>query len=324
MKRRGFTLIELLVVIAIIAILIALLVPAVQKVRAAAARLQCQNNLKQIGLGLHNHHSALGRFPVGGLSSPFSSGTMRSDATALIQLLPYLEQANIYNKADLNKNIQDKVNDPSVTQQEVPIFLCPADPISAKMNDYGRSNYLASIGANATASNLDGTTGGAFHRPAPSFIPGAAKGWTILAITDGSSNTAAYSEVKRGPCSGTTPDDLIVWKFAAIASNTAPTGCNTTAGNNGNFSYAGASYFRAGVMWTAFYTHTVSPNDNRFFYCVDNTLLKGHIGAKSYHDGGVNLLLCDGSVRFVTNSVDATTWARVGSRSDGQVIPGDF
>src|SRR5262245_17188519 len=118
MKRRsGFTLIELLVVIAIIAILIGLLVPAVQKVRAAAARAQCQNNLKQIGLAMHNYESSNKRFPVGRLSSPLSVGGAASDATALLQLLPYIEQANIYNKANLNKGIQDAANDPSVTTQ---------------------------------------------------------------------------------------------------------------------------------------------------------------------------------------------------------------
>src|SRR5436189_1277734 len=150
-ERRAFTLIELLVVIAIIAILIALLVPAVQKVRAAAARTQCTNNLKQIGIGLLNYEAALKAFPPGCLSAPYSAGTTASNASALLQILPYLEQANIYNKADLDQGIQAAVNDPAVTTQEVGLFLCPADPEIGRNTNYGRCNYLASIGADARA-----------------------------------------------------------------------------------------------------------------------------------------------------------------------------
>src|SRR5205823_1304658 len=212
-RRSGFTLIELLVVIAIIAILIGLLVPAVQKVREAAARAQCQNNLKQIGLSMHNYESTFKRFPVGGLSSPISAGGAASNATALIQLLPYVEQANIYNQADLNQSMQAARNDPLITTQEVPIFICPSDGSSGKIANYGRSNYMASIGASASTNNTNATTGGAFHRPAGSTTPGNAKGFRILEITDGTSNTAAFSEIKRGPMSGTTPADLIVYSL---------------------------------------------------------------------------------------------------------------
>jgi prepilin-type processing-associated H-X9-DG protein len=317
-------LIELLVVIAIIAILIGLLVPAVQKVREAAARAQCQNNLKQIGLAMHNHQSTLNRLPVGGLSSPISAGGAASNATALVQLLPYLEQAALFAQADLNQSMQAAVNDPKVTTQEVPFFLCPSDGQNNKISNYGRSNYLANIGATATVSNTDGSVAGVFHRPPGSTTPGNARGHSLLSITDGTSNTAAYCEVKRGPCTGTTPQELMVYNkgAGAITDDKAPTNC-TTAGGTATFSYAGGSYFRASVMWTGFYNHTTTPNQTGYFWCVDGSLLKGHIGAKSYHSGGVNLLLCDGSVRFVSDSVNQTVWARVGARADGQVV-GDY
>jgi prepilin-type N-terminal cleavage/methylation domain-containing protein/prepilin-type processing-associated H-X9-DG protein len=320
-RRRGFTLIELLVVVAIIAVLIGLLLPAVQKVREAAMRAKCTNNLHQIGLAMHNFETTNGRFPVGGLSSPISAGGAASNASALIQLLPYVEQANLYNLADFNQSMQAAANDPKVTTQEVSFFLCPSDPEGAKIVNYGRCNYLASIGASATASNTNPATGGAFHRPPTSNVPNSAVGWRIADISDGTTNTAAYSEVKRGPMSGTTPADLLVYPVNPIV-DAVPTGCDTTD-PTGTFKYAGGEYFRAAVLWTAFYTHTVTPNNKTYNYCVDSSLLRGHIGARSYHSGGVNLLLCDGSVRFVHDGVDPVTWARIGSRGDG-LTTGDF
>ncbi len=317
MKRRGFTLIELLVVIAIIAILIALLVPAVQKVREAAARTQCINNLKQIGLAIHNYESTHKMFPVGCLSAPFANGTTPSNATALVQLLPYIEQSNIYNKADLDQSIQAAVNDPSVTTQEVKVFLCPSDAGTGKNGNYGRCNYLANIGAQSNANTTSAAIGGAFHRPASSTVPGAAKGFKIAHFTDGVSNTAGYSEVKRGPGSGTTPQELMVYSITPIVAN-APTGCNVTSATS--FSYLGGQYFRGGVLWTAFYNHTMTPNNTSFFNCVDGSLLNGHVGAKSYHPGGVNVLFCDGSVKWVSSSITIATWMAIGTRGGGETV----
>src|SRR5260370_389189 len=118
-RRPGFTLIELLVVIAIIAILIALLVPAVQKVREAAARTQCTNNLKQIGLAIHNYENANKKFPAG--TDPVSG------ASAIVQLLPYLEQASLFTLWDLSKPVQSGANDPNATYHEDAFLLCPSD-----------------------------------------------------------------------------------------------------------------------------------------------------------------------------------------------------
>jgi prepilin-type processing-associated H-X9-DG protein len=294
----------------------------VQKVREAAARTQCINNLKQIGIAMHNHHASEKCFPVGGMSSPYSTGTTASNATALVQLLPYLDQGNLYNKADLNQSIQAAANDPSVTTQEVSVFLCPSDPTGAKITNYGRCNYLASIGADARVNNTDGSTGGAFHRPTPPSpnVPGAAKGFKIAHFLDGTSNTSAFAEVKRGPCTGTSPSELMVYGgfTPTQIANNAPTGCNVTTTTT--FSYIGASYFRASVMWTGYYNHTVRPNDTAFFNCVDTTLLKGHIAARSYHPGGVNVLLCDGTVRFISNGISLATWQAIGTRAGNETV----
>jgi prepilin-type N-terminal cleavage/methylation domain-containing protein/prepilin-type processing-associated H-X9-DG protein len=323
MKRNAFTLIELLVVIAIIAILIALLVPAVQKVREAAARTQCTNNLKQIGIGAHNFHSALKMFPSGRDAT--------STASALVQLLPYLEQGNKYNQFDLSVNIHSNNGAGNTNlqarQQDVVVFLCPADISTSRdpIGQYGRNNYYASLGANGDYQNSDGSTGGAF------YVSSKIK---AVQITDGTSNTAMFSEIKRGFMpSATTFHILNVTKIQPTTwdgTPAPPTGsrdtnyfseCDTPTGND--YDYVGLQYYTARVIWTAFYTHTVPPNHGARDCVRDGGGNKGHLAARSYHPGGVNLLLCDGSVRFVSNSVAIATWKALGTRAGNDTV-GDF
>jgi len=318
--RRGFTLIELLVVIAIIAILIGLLVPAVQKVREAAARTQCLNNLKQIGLAMHAYHDANKKLPTGALQPSF--------ATPLIQALPYVEQANKYRQFDLTKPTTDAVNLPAI-QQDAPIFLCPSDPSSGQFQvtaggvttNAGRTNYQANLGANAWVRNADSKTGGVFiigpNAATNTFI-------RITQITDGTSNTAMYSEIKRGNNNGL--DELSVlapafatWDAAATADLTPIPECNTATSG---FHYTGLQYYRGQVTWTVFYTHTVPPNYSGRD-CVRGTgLNKGHQAARSYHTGGVNVLRADGSVSFISDTIDPNTWRGFGTRSGGEVLDG--
>src|SRR5262245_54323378 len=187
--RSAFTLIELLVVIAIIAILVGLLLPAVQKVREAANRSKCANNLKQIGLACHNYESGHRRLPPGNTDQPDPS-----IASALVLLLPYLEQANKYNQFDFSTNIDTSPTNAAARTQDVPIFLCPSDPSTGQRSDsggppYGRCNYYANLGINGNWRNANPATGGPFYNKSQV---------RITDITDGTSNTALFAEVKRG------------------------------------------------------------------------------------------------------------------------------
>jgi prepilin-type N-terminal cleavage/methylation domain-containing protein/prepilin-type processing-associated H-X9-DG protein len=322
MKRHAFTLIELLVVIAIIAILIALLVPAVQKVREAAARTQCQNNLKQIGVGAHNYHSEQKVFPPGRVSPSFAS--------PLVQVLPYLEQAAKFQQFDFNSDIHSSATNSAARTQDVPIFLCPSDLSTSKFVQgteiLGRNNYQASLGANGWFANTNGATGGVF------FVNSRVRATDVL---DGTSNTAMFGEIKRGfttLASGIGPANhpLNTTRVPAATWGSPPTAndltyfatCNTPTGNDPG--YTGLQYYRASVTWTAFYTHTMTPNSKSLDCMRDGGFNSSHQASRSYHPGGVNVLLCDGSVRFVSDGISLTTWRAVGTRQGNEVFGSDW
>jgi prepilin-type N-terminal cleavage/methylation domain-containing protein/prepilin-type processing-associated H-X9-DG protein len=212
-RRRGFTLIELLVVIAIIAILIGLLLPAVQKVREAAARMSCSNNLHQIGIACHNYESSNGYLPPG--SGELAPGASSAPSTISL-ILSYLEQANLFNQFDFTKDVNNTAANAVARDQDVSYFMCPADPSSQTLLDpggsgraTGRSNYLPCVGTTADQHGyLPGTTTidtahiGIFNfqwgtRPnATSNLPVITR-VKISDVSDGTSSTAMWSETKR-------------------------------------------------------------------------------------------------------------------------------
>jgi prepilin-type N-terminal cleavage/methylation domain-containing protein len=329
-KHAAFTLVELLVVMAIIATLVGLLLPAVQKVREAANRAQCQNNLKQIALAAHNFHGVQHRFPPGATAAP-------SQASALTFLLPYLEQGNLYRQFDFSKNVFADAANAAARAQQVPTFLCPSDPSQGYFQDpfppkevSGQSNYLANLGAHGWWKEQDGTLPNK-----PSNLNGVfafASRTRLSDIKDGSSNTLLFAEIKRGAGPGHDRLDVsavapAVWNNKPFnpAANpynlTPPAACGSPPST---LNYTGLEYYR-GSFITAFYTHTVPPNYPGPDCVCGQTLDQGHLAARSYHPGGVTAALADGSARFISDGIQLGTWQGLGTRSGGEVIAaGDY
>lgn len=309
-RVRGFTLIELLVVIAIIAVLIALLLPAVQQAREAARRSQCKNNLKQIGLALHNYESSLLCFPAGSI--------VKSDAATLTQILPYMEQNNQYALFNWSVSLNGSRLNSAAIRQTLPPFQCPSDPGAPGFSWAGQANYMQCLGSNALWTN----TTGIFYRNSST---------RMRDILDGTSNTAAFSEIKKGPYPGSggslaavpagdTRDFQVAtnvssWTAPADDLN-PPAACENRA--TPAWLYRGLQYYR-GLVVATFYTHTLNPNA-RLRDCIRSSLGSGHLAARSYHVGGVHVLLADGSVRFVSDNISNQVWRAVGTKGGNETF----
>jgi prepilin-type N-terminal cleavage/methylation domain-containing protein/prepilin-type processing-associated H-X9-DG protein len=333
-RSSGFTLIELLVVIAIIAILIGLLLPAVQKVREAAARMKCQNNLKQMGLAAHNFESAYQTLPPGEWMRPTDGGGSRPSLGAV--LLAYVEQANKFNQFTFTSDVNAAAVNGPARRQDVPIFLCPSDPSQATFTDggapVGRINYFGNIGAVADSRLPADSRGGLFY--VLSNVAGETpKGLSILAVTDGTSNTAMFAEVLKGNNVSGVVDNVTnvasgdISASPALYDGRAVSGCAGGASTI-RINYTGLQYYRGGINQNSFYTHTLPINWNRKtgdpttqkYNCGDSSFRRAHIAAASMHSGGANVCMADGSVRFVRDSIDFATWQYVGTRAGGEVV----
>jgi prepilin-type N-terminal cleavage/methylation domain-containing protein/prepilin-type processing-associated H-X9-DG protein len=322
--RAAFTLIELLVVIAIIAILIGLLIPAVQKVREAAARAKCANNLKQIGLAVQMFHDANGFLPPNGswqtANSPLFSGTPYSVHG---RILAYIEQSALAQQVNLDVDV---ITQPAVIGTRIPTYVCPSDP-----SDHKTSNPVATWPTNYAAANggwfVENEQTGLFGDGAFPGVSYPSRGSLRLTdITDGTSTTAGFAEVKAF--------SPVLFRVANLPTLPAPATPSDAVNLGGQFMPTGAhcSWAHAGTLYSSL-TFVFPPNTRVPYlnstdgqvYDVDwdgGGSQNGYaaITARSYHSGGVNALLMDGSVRFVTDSISQTTWRALGTRNRGEPI----
>jgi len=306
-RKRAFTLIELLVVIAIIAILIALLLPAVQQAREAARRTQCKNNLKQIGIALHNYHDAFGAFPFGWGGTRPASGS--PGYSAISQLLPYFDQGNLYNTINFSLPLNDAANN-TARLQEIPMLRCPSDFNNPQPQAGGAINYMGNKGSSIL-----------WQAPPQNGVFVYLDSIKIRDITDGTTNTAAFSErlltdgnngivspdsdVFLAMTNPNTPDEAIQMCYAVDINNPA----------NQFPLFMGAPWINGQHT----YLHVDVPNHRSCGFFPT----KATMPPSSHHEGGVHLLLCDGSVRFVSENIDLALWRGIGTRSGGEVL-GEF
>jgi prepilin-type N-terminal cleavage/methylation domain-containing protein/prepilin-type processing-associated H-X9-DG protein len=305
-RRRGFTLIELLVVIAIIAILIALLVPAVQKVREAAAMTQCRNNLKQLALGMQNYHSTFKKLPPG-----MSPGTVNFGdfyccwGTWMVPILPYIDQGPAfalyqnYGGDDSTGPRYGAAPNTQVTTMRFAVMTCPADHPNAPLGGMTSHNYGVNYGNTTLYQNPTVVSAGITYKFGGAPF-GVNVGSPLTNITDGTSNTIMFAEMIQGQRA-----DLRGFSWWGPGS-----GIVTLAGPN----TTSPDQMEAG------YCDPADPNPP----CTSTSPADGEIMyARSRHPGGLHVALCDGSVRFVNNNVTLAVWQALGTASGNDTV-GDF
>ena len=356
-SRRAFTLIELLVVIAIIAILIALLLPAVQQAREAARRTQCKNNLKQIGLAIHNYHDTFNAVPFG---CTIEGGTINGNRNTYrrfsghLAMLPYIDQAPLYNQTtaflDSTTNGVPWNNSVPAVTAKLPYLLCPSDSTSSKEGPRAHANYAFSYGDNGWDSNPAWAGNGG--RGIRGFFKGIRNdgqgGYRRFRdVTDGLSNTVAMGEHIVAKDNGTRINDGITTTVVSNGGRRSPAECAASVGagrvyndrgNNNGSELAGTRAFDGAPPFNCVNT-ILAPNSPSCKNGNDNQHNRDGIFAMtSHHVGGAQVVMGDGAVRFISESIDTGdlsadsvtggpspygVWGGLGSVSGGEVL-GEF
>lgn len=323
LKCSGITLIELLVVVTVIGILAGLLLPAVQAAREASRRAQCSGHMKQIALALHNYHNTYRCLPPQGT---FTVGSTFSGFSIHARLLPFIELGNLHAQIDYSAGFASQ---PVICRTKVPLYRCPSDPSDRTRMDNGvafyPTNYGFSIGTWLGIDQLTGSSGdGTF---------GINQYYAFTSITDGLSNTLAAAEVKTfGPAlldggrpvgpdapPPDSPNQIAVFGGSFdrdychtqwVSGRTLQSGLTTTFSPN-----TVVATVAAGIRHDVDFTSArLGPNTNRQGYRV--------VTARSFHTSGVNAMLLDGAVRFVSSAIPQAEWRALGTRSGGEVPTG--
>ncbi len=356
--RRAFTLIELLVVISIIAVLIALLLPAVQSAREAARRAQCTNNLKQLGLGMHNYHSTHGTFPLGGTvamaytpSYNYGRGLSWGTWSAHALMLGYLEQAPLYNAANFSwATVMSPgwLINTTVSNSIVNLFLCPSDgqspnPVQSNSQWQGRlNNYYASVGTTLGYQGRTSDTTGVFTQ--------AYKAYGVQSILDGTSNTIAFGEAVVGPDSGqyqtkgrfqmfrngtNVPPPSVAGSLLDANTNVTGVMADLQTCQAASLSMTILNEDDKGERWApddggfTIFNTIVPPSSTQYtFACCNFTTSSGcddgqYENSNSMHPGGANFLFADGSVHFLKSSISMRTYWALGTKGNGEVVSSD-
>jgi len=334
-NRHGFTLIELLVVIAIIAVLIALLLPAVQAAREAARRSQCVNNLKQFGLAIQNYTDTNGALPPSSCDLGTTVKGIMNNFSKKPRILPYLEQSALYNSLNMGY-VQESAQNATNLCTQINVFSCPSDGNNPSSTYAVSGPGTLPIAYTSYPDNL-GTiytnNGGTYDGPGYDLgVPTYGPTLTLASITDGTSNTASWSEIVRGR-GGTTfqgPNQVYLMTIPQPTANTyVPL---TTYLNNCKISNTLAGFDFKGRIWGTDYaaqgggySHIMTPNLKACVFQGQTQPLQGNamcVGASSYHSGGVNVSFLDGSVKFIKDSVSQQTWWAIATKAGGEVIDG--
>jgi prepilin-type N-terminal cleavage/methylation domain-containing protein/prepilin-type processing-associated H-X9-DG protein len=334
--RSGFTLIELLVVIAIIAVLISLLLPAVQAAREASRRVQCTNQLKQIGLAMHQYITDNDVLPpTGGIDLNFittGTGRVPQNSSIHLRLTNYLEHRAVYDA--YNFMLGDVVNGSSVAANttvmstSIPGYLCPSDanPGSNENLDVGYSvsvtcvNYAVNAGTNR--SYTGGVVNGVAWWLGGNLSYGTRVGFT--AVRDGTSNTAAFSEWVKGKSGQNAAGLNLVYQVSQLINGSSQQDIAAClASTTPLWDFKGEYWTLQDTGRGGPYYHIMPPNRPSCNVSASYGVIDSFIGASSLHPGGVNVLLMDGSVRFIKDAISPTIWNALGTRAGGEVVSAD-